>query len=297
MDELDRLERLAKLKTDGFLTEEEFAAQKARIMAGPAQQQGTTPPPIDAAVPTIERTTSARDPIREDGLEGRPARPLPWLWLAGGLAMLLLVVFAAVLVGRDAAREDNLLAADNVTVADNLAPAQNSDRAPPSTDAEDDGTDKVAADDTAFSGNDALPAITIRDNELLYGGAPVTPRLRGDDNGPYAGLRIVRRFDLPSGRAYIVEDAGGGTACPITGYYVAEATDAGFRVTDQFGSCGELTSAVQAGGDLVIAIPDFAVPGADEADREVAAQRLYTYRYRDGVLRSRVSGPPRDGAY
>ena len=33
-DQLDELERLAKLKEQGVLTEEEFAAQKAKILSG-----------------------------------------------------------------------------------------------------------------------------------------------------------------------------------------------------------------------------------------------------------------------
>jgi len=68
-DHLERLERLAKLRADGALTEQEYAAQKAALLS--------------AGAPRVEAQIVGHDP--------RPSRT--WLWL--GVAILVGVVILA----------------------------------------------------------------------------------------------------------------------------------------------------------------------------------------------------------
>src|SRR5688500_9730992 len=69
MDDVERLERLNRLREAGALTDEEFQQQKAQVLAGTAKH-------------------------------GRTAKPLGWI-LAGGAVLVLMVVAILALARRD----------------------------------------------------------------------------------------------------------------------------------------------------------------------------------------------------
>lgn len=79
MDVLDRLERLAKLRATGALSEAEFAAAKAQLLAGQAPSGRAAPVAVAPEAP------------------GRPV----WPWLVGAAVLVLLVLGIGLLIGRD----------------------------------------------------------------------------------------------------------------------------------------------------------------------------------------------------
>lgn len=98
MDQIDRLERLAKLRADGALTEEEYQAQKAIVL------QSTAAPPSPAPSPSMGPAASApiaaSSPSAGGVIEGPPPKNRNAQILAVSLALLALVLVAALVAWR-----------------------------------------------------------------------------------------------------------------------------------------------------------------------------------------------------
>lgn len=286
MDDLDRLERLNRLRESGGLTAEEFEAQKARIFAEQAARSAPPPgppmPPVPPS-PPIPPEPARPDLPRSEPVRPEPAKivwappvaerehpmpvrdtapsPVPWPWIVGAIALLVLVIAGAVWVGRDAIGNDAAITNES-GLANATAPFPLPSASPSAV---------------------AIPVVTVQQNQLFADGQPVQPAVRGNN-----GLAIVRTVTAGDHTLYVVQDTGG-SACPAT-FRIADASAAGVTVSDGFGTCSDVIRITEQPDGVSLSMPAFAGPDASSAERAAIGSERHLFRYTGGRVRETVTG-------
>ena len=150
-DDLDKIERLHALRQQGLLTDEEFAAEKRKLLAGSGTATAPEVPQVPMAAPS--EATSSNEAYFDESYSRHPNRRV--LWTALGVAAVMIVAVLAYLLtasqGGQTAPSEQMTASDVPTIADVPAAAATSMLA------------QVIESD--FKGQDEIPHCTLSNAE------------------------------------------------------------------------------------------------------------------------------------
>lgn len=150
-DDLDKIERLHALRQQGFLTDEEFAKEKRKLLAGSGEATAPEVPQVPLAAPS--EATSSNEAYFDESYSRHPNRRV--LWTALGVAAVMIVAVLAYLLtasqGGQTAPSEQMTASDVQTIADVPAAAATSMLA------------QVIESD--FKGQDEIPHCTLSNAE------------------------------------------------------------------------------------------------------------------------------------